>query len=275
MDIRKAYADTEAGQIHYQHSGSGDNTIVYLHWGPGSSDQYLGVLAATAKAGFRGIAPDLPGFGQSCRRLGHWSIGDFADNLNECLGAWGLSRCLLVGGHLAAEIALEAALREPDRIELLVLDGIPTWDQATREAIVAKATPNQPEPKADGSHLGEVWQHLIWEANMWRPNVPYDQDLAPFITRLLKAKLLADFDMRPAQALAEYDAEAALARVRVPVLAMTATDDPLHNCHARVQELVPDAISHSFAGDHPVHSPHRGAEFVAPIISAYEEVKAA
>lgn len=275
MAIRKAYVDTEAGQVHYQHAGSGDTTIVYLHWGPGSSEQYVGALAATAKAGFVGIAPDLPGFGQSFRRRGHWSIGDFANNLNECLTAWGLRRCILAGGHLAAEIALEAALREPDRVQLLVLDGVPTWDQATRETIVAKATPNHPEPMADGSHLAEVWRHLIWETNMWRPSVPYGQDLAPFVTGLLKAKILADFDMRPAQALAEYDAEAALARISVPVLAMTATDDPLHNCHARVRELVPHALSHSFVGDHPVHSPRRGDEFVAPIISAYRELTAA
>lgn len=272
MTIRKDYVDTEAGQIHFQHAGGGDPAFVYLHWGPGSSDQYLGVLEATAEAGYRGIAPDLPGFGQSFRRKGHWSIGDFADNLNECLSEWSLEHCVLVGGHLAAEIALEATLREPARVALLVLDGTPTWDEAKRRAIVAKATHKQPVPQQDGGHLAEIWRHLIWEANMWRPNVAYGDGLAPFVTRLLKAKLSADFDMRPAQALAEYDAEAALRRIQTPLLALTATDDPLNDCHARVRELVPHAEAFCFEGDHPVHSPERGGEFVAPIFDTFERL---
>jgi pimeloyl-ACP methyl ester carboxylesterase len=90
--------------------------------------------------------------------------------------------------------------------------------------------------------------------------------------KLLNARMQAGFDMRPARALLEYDVFAALAAVRVPVLALTATDDPLQNCHATVLERVPGATGHCYAGDHPVHSRARAAEFIAPIVARYREL---
>ena len=55
--------------------------VVLLHWGPGTSAQYSAIVDEFAARGFRAIAPDLPGFGHSMRRQGHWSVGDFADNV--------------------------------------------------------------------------------------------------------------------------------------------------------------------------------------------------
>ena len=266
---RRGYLDTSAGQIHYQEAGAGP-AIVLLHWGPGHSEQYAGVLSALAARGYRALAPDLPGFGMSLRREGHWSIADFAGNLNECLDAWSLQRCTLVGGHLAALIAMETALQTPSRIELLVLDGTPTWDSETREKIIATATHSQPAPDEAGTHLTALWQHLLWETRMWRPNVPFSAELGEFAMGLLQAKMLADFDMRPGRALAEYDACEALARVDVPVLALTAEDDPLNNCHEQVLSLVAHSTGHCFAGDHPIHTAARGGEYIAPILGALE-----
>jgi pimeloyl-ACP methyl ester carboxylesterase len=270
--IRNGYVDTARGQIHFREAGAGA-PMVLLHWGPGHGEQYQGILGALAAEGCRAIAPDLPGFGMSLRRVGHWSIADFADNLVECLDAWGLEHCILVGGHLASLIATETALRAPQRIRLLVLDGTPTWDQETRAQIIAKATHNQALPDEGGDHLRSLWKHLLWETAMWRPNVPFSPELGQFAMGLLKAKMLADFDMRPGRALAEYDACAALARLDVPVLALTADDDPLNNCHQQVLDLVPGSNGYGFSGDHPIHNPQRAAEYVRPIVAAMKDLK--
>ena len=266
---RRGYLDTSAGQIHYLEAGTGP-AVVLLHWGPGHGEQYRGVLPALAERGYRALAPDLPGFGLSLRREGHWSIADFAANLNECLDAWDLEACTLVGGHLAALIAMETALHSPGRIQLLVLDGTPTWDAETREKIIATATHVQPAADEEGTHLNALWQHLLWETRMWRPNVTFSAELGEFAMGLLKAKMLADFDMRPGRALAEYDACAALARVDVPMLALTADDDPLNNCHEEVLALASHAQGHCFKGDHPLHTPARGSEYVRPILALLE-----
>jgi pimeloyl-ACP methyl ester carboxylesterase len=268
--VRKAYIDTSRGQIHYRTLGAGP-AMVLLHWGPGHGEQYSSVVPALAAAGCRAIAPDLPGFGMSLRRAGHWSIGDFADNLIECLAVWGLERYALVGGHLASLIAMETALRVPNRIRLLVLDGTPTWDRATREKIIASATHTQAPPDEAGDHLQGLWKHLLWETAMWRPNVAYSSELGQFAMGLLKAKMLADFDMRPGRALAEYDACAALSQLEVPTLALTADDDPLNNCHEQVLSLVSGSSGHSFSGDHPIHSQERALEYVDPILNAMKD----
>jgi pimeloyl-ACP methyl ester carboxylesterase len=268
--FRKGYVDTSRGQIHFLEAGVGA-PVVLLHWGPGHSEQYRGILAALAAADCRALAPDLPGFGMSLRRVGHWSIADFADNLIECLDAWGLARCTLVGGHLASLIAMETALRAPQRIRLLVLDGTPTWDRQTRDQIIANATHTQALPDEAGEHLQSLWKHLLWETAMWRPNVPFSSELGQFAMGLLKAKMLADFDMRPGRALAEYDACSALGRLEVPVLALTATDDPLNNCHQQVLDLAPDSRGYHFSGDHPIHSPQRAAEYVRTILDAMKD----
>lgn len=193
---RFGYVDTGRGQVHYREAGAGQ-AVVLLHWGPGRSAQYSAVVEEFARRGLRALAPDLPGFGQSLRREGHWSIGDFADNLLECLDGWDLARVTLAGGHIASLVAMEVARRAPSRVGLLVLDGTPVWDEALRRDILEKARPAPMVPREDGEHLKELWKHLLWEVRMWRPNAPWNEELAGFAMQLVKAKFLADFDTRP------------------------------------------------------------------------------
>jgi pimeloyl-ACP methyl ester carboxylesterase len=265
---RFGYVDTSRGQVHYRQSGNGP-AVVLLHWGPGTSAQYSAIVDEFAARGFRAIAPDLPGFGNSLRREGHWSVGDFADNLIECLQAWGLARSALLGGHLASLIAMEVAQRAPGRLAMVALDGTPVWDEALRREILAKATPTPMVLREDGEHLKDLWKHLLWEVRMWRPNAAYDAALGAFAMKLVKAKIAADFDLRPMRTLLEYDVFAALAGLDasgVPVLALSATDDPLYNCHAAVLQRVACATGHVFEGDHPVHQRAGAVRFVAPVI---------
>ncbi len=264
---RFGYVDTPRGQLHFRAAGAGP-PIVLLHWTPGSSAQYAAVVEALAARGRRAIALDLPGLGQSHRREGHWSIEDFAASVLAAIEGLGLKRTVLLGGHVSSEIALQCALQSPGLIELLVLDGTPAWDEALRRSILAKATPSAMVVQEDGGHLTAIWQHVMWEVKMWRPKAAYDAALGEYAMGLLRAKMLADFDMRPARALLEYDIFAALDRVRVPVLALTADQDPLRNCHETVLARVAHARGHCFEGEHPLHSAARAAEYAEAIVRA-------
>ena len=268
---RRGYVDTQAGQIHYRATGSDDGeTVVLLHWAPGSSHQYAATLQALAAHDCHAIAPDLPGFGMSCRREGLWTIGDFAANVLEAIGRWVDGPVVLWGGHLAAEIALEVALLDAGRVTLLVLDGTPTWDEATRKKILTGAIKDAPEADEQGAHLAELWQHLLWEVGMWRPDARFDARLARFTMELMAAKMLADFDTRPAHALLNYDALSALSRASVPVVVLTADGDPLRDCHETVIARLsgsPGVTQHVYPGDHPVHDPERAEEYVAPVLA--------
>jgi pimeloyl-ACP methyl ester carboxylesterase len=294
--IRHGFLDTPRGQLHFRDAGRG-RAVLLLHWTPGWSAQYDAIIEAFAARGLRAIALDLPGLGLSHRREGHWSIGDFANSVLAAIdwllplagGAAATAgdggrplRCAIVGGHLSAEIAMDCALRAPHRFELVVLDGTPAWDAELRRSILDKATPAPMTIREDGTHLAELWRHVLWETRMWRPNAPWDESLGQFAMGLLRAKVLADFDMRPARALAEYDVLGALDRLRLiarpaasaadrpQVLALTADDDPLRNCHDIVLARVPVATGHCFPGEHPVHVPARAVEYVAPILARLE-----
>ncbi len=271
---RFGYVDTTRGQVHFREAGTGP-AVVLLHWGPGASAQYSAAIDALATLGMRAIAPDLPGFGNSMRRDGHWSVADFADIVEECLAGWRIERCALLGGHLASLIAMDVAPRAPRRVALVALDGTPVWDEAKRRDILKLATPVAMVPREDGEHLKDLWKHLLWEVRMWRPNAPYDDALAAFAMKLVKAKFAADFDLRPMRALLEYDVFGgldALAASGVPVLALSATDDPLYNCHEAVLKRVPTATGHVFQGDHPVHRRAGAATFVAPLVARYRSI---
>jgi pimeloyl-ACP methyl ester carboxylesterase len=264
------YIDTSSGQIHYREAGQGA-AFVLLHWAPGSSAQYTGVLEALAARGVRAVAPDLPGFGNSLRCQGQWYIGDYARTVLEFLDALGIERCVLIGGHLSAEIAIEAALRAPRRFLYVGLDGTPTWDTELRRSILEKVMPAPFQPAEDGTHMLALWRHIMHEVRIWRPHAPFDASLAKFAMNLLQARMMAGFDMRPAKALLEYDAVAALRQLEVPVLAISATDDPLYNCHEVVLANAAGAAGHVFVGDHPVHSRGRGSDYAAPLLEHYRK----
>lgn len=265
------YIDTLRGQVHFREAGQG-TPFVLLHWAPGSSAQYSATIEALAAAGVRGLAPDLPGFGHSFRCTQQWYIGDYADSVLECLDLLRIERCVLVGGHLAAEIAIEAALRAPRRFIYVGLDGTPTWDAELRRSILEKVMPAPFQPTEDGAHMLSLWRHIMHEVRVWRPHAPFDAGLAKFAMNLLQARMMAAFDMRPAKALLEYDAVAALRRLEVPVLAITADDDPLRNCHETVLANAAGAAGHVFVGDHPVHTRARGGDYAAPLLAHYRKL---
>jgi pimeloyl-ACP methyl ester carboxylesterase len=180
-----------------------------------------------------------------------------------------------VGGHLGSEIAIETVLRAPERVALAVLDGTPVWDETLRAAIISGATPAELEVREAGEHMAEIWAQVLAGVRIWRPNATWTPELAAYAMKLLKARLLSDFDMRPSKALLEYDIFGALARLAnagVPVLALSAADDPLRNCHEALLARVPGASGHCFPGDHPVHRRAGAAEYVEPIIARWRAI---
>jgi pimeloyl-ACP methyl ester carboxylesterase len=268
--MRFGYVDTLQGQLHYREAGQG-RSLALLHWTPGSSAQYAAILEALAARGFHAIAFDLPGLGQSHRREGHWPIAQFADSILQGLQGLGWSRGTILGGHLASEIALECAIKSPQSFELAVLDGTPAWDEALRRSILEKVAPAPTSVREDGSHLTDIWKFVMWETKTWRPASEFNTALGEFAMGLLRAKMLADFDMRPVRTLLEYDIFDALEQVRVPVLALTAELDPLRSCHETVLASVTGSTGHCFAGEHPIHTPTRAPEYIAPILQRLEQ----
>lgn len=110
--------------LHYLDIGIGP-VVVWLHGsGPGASgfSNFKGNYPVFAKAGYRNIVLDLPGFGRSDKPADvNYDLTFFVSSLLGFLDKAGIDRCTLLGNSLGGAIALGAALAYPERVEKLVL----------------------------------------------------------------------------------------------------------------------------------------------------------
>ncbi|WP_170121219.1 alpha/beta fold hydrolase [Geodermatophilus tzadiensis] len=110
--------------------------VVLLH-GLGLSSRYLVPLGRRLAAlGHDVLAPDLPGFGRSPRDPHtRWPGGPDVARQTEHLVAWldaaGITRATFFGNSIGSQVAVELAVRHPERVERLVLSG-PTPDPRYR-----------------------------------------------------------------------------------------------------------------------------------------------
>ncbi len=95
--------------------------IVWVHGLSGSWQNWLENLPAFADAGFRCVAVDLPGFGQSPLPREKITISSYAAIVDELLETLGIAAACLVGNSMGGFIASELAIAFPRRVERLVL----------------------------------------------------------------------------------------------------------------------------------------------------------
>jgi pimeloyl-ACP methyl ester carboxylesterase len=95
--------------------------VLAIHGLGGTKGSFLLTVAALAGR-FRVVAVDLPGFGDSDKPIGAaYDAPFFADVMIDLLDALGLDRANLIGNSLGGRVALEVALREPERVDRLAL----------------------------------------------------------------------------------------------------------------------------------------------------------
>src|SRR3954451_15978619 len=97
--------------------GSGP-ALVLLHAGIADRTMWSEHLSAFAKAGYRVVAPDLPGFGAAPAAPGEQA--PWADVLTF-LDALGIESATLIGNSFGAAVALRVAAVAPIRVSALVL----------------------------------------------------------------------------------------------------------------------------------------------------------
>ena len=97
--------------------------VLAIHGLGGTKGSFLPTVAALSDH-FRVVAVDLPGFGDSDKPIGaSYCPRFFADAMIDLLDALGLDRVELIGNSLGGRVALEVALRCPERAGRLALLG--------------------------------------------------------------------------------------------------------------------------------------------------------
>ncbi|HEX5901236.1 MAG TPA: alpha/beta fold hydrolase [Solirubrobacteraceae bacterium] len=111
---------TRQARLSTLEAGSGP-AVVAVHGLGGTKGSFLPTVTALAD-GYRVIAPDLPGFGDSDKPLAAaYDPRYFAAVVVDLLDALGIERAHLIGNSLGGRVALEVAMRHPDRVGRLAL----------------------------------------------------------------------------------------------------------------------------------------------------------
>ena len=215
--MRRAYAETSGGQLHYRETGEGP-ALVLLHMTASSSLMFERALPLFGRR-YRTIALDTPGFGASDPLPGTPTIPDYARALGEFLDARGLEDADLVGFHTGASIALELAVSRPERVRGLVLASILAVqdEQEAERWSELIAQPWQPDGR------GEFLERVRWWLSMYVPPDDSEAYLAELIGTLAAGPA---YYHAPAAVIA-YDALGALTRLRAPTLFLSPVEDNL------------------------------------------------
>ena len=112
---------TRGGRISIVSAGTGRHTLLCLHGLGGTKASFLPTVAALAD-GYRVVAMDLPGFGESDKPIGApYDSAWFARAVFDTLDELAVERATLVGNSMGGRIAIEAGMTEPKRVRGLVL----------------------------------------------------------------------------------------------------------------------------------------------------------
>lgn len=229
--MRKHYANTDLGQVHYLTSGEG-SPVLLLHMTPQSSLQFLYTFDYFDKLGFRSIAPDTLGYGMSDKPDQPLTIEEYASVLPQVLDHQDIETITVIGHHTGASIACEFAKSHPDRVDKIVLHGIPLYTQEERKERMNNLKVDL-LPKEDGSHLLDYW-------NWIQSRVGDRATLESCQMSLLHVFLAGENEWFCHHAAFAYNLEKTLLELSQPCLAITNTGDPLHYIIPRVQSLRED-----------------------------------
>ncbi len=109
--------------MHLRSWGETGPPLVLLH-GLGSTSRIWELVAPLMVERFRVLAPDQRGHGLSTKPETGYGWADVCDDLIALLDALGLERVALMGHSWGADVALEFAVRHPERLEALgLVDG--------------------------------------------------------------------------------------------------------------------------------------------------------
>ena len=111
MDVRLSYTDVGVGE-----------PLILLH-GNGESRDYFKNQIDFFSAGYRVIAPDTRGHGRSSKGTAPFTLYQFAEDLKDFMDSLSLKKAHLLGFSDGGNIALLFALKYPDYIDKLILNG--------------------------------------------------------------------------------------------------------------------------------------------------------
>jgi pimeloyl-ACP methyl ester carboxylesterase len=199
--MKRGYADTAEGQIHYMSAGEGQ-PLLLLHQ-TGSSRQFCKLLPILAQR-YRTFAPDNLGSGNSDPVPSAVRIPDLARSVIHFMDFLEIEKAHIFGFHTGNKIATEMAAAWPSRVDRLILCGKTHSIMADHEALnfalkaVVGPSIRKFDPAPDGSHLVKQWAadfgavtSLWWDATNFAR-----ETLTPDLLQRRKERIIDKLQMR-------------------------------------------------------------------------------
>jgi pimeloyl-ACP methyl ester carboxylesterase len=212
------------GRLHIVDVGAGPPVVLLAGFGL-DHEVWDSTVPALLGAGFRAVAPDLRGTGQSDKPDSGYAIDDLAGDVAEVLDTLDLTDVRLVGYSFGGQIGLRLAATRPDRLSRLILlcsHGV----RASR----SDTFPFGPPPDKLEAALVRAEQERGPEARRANVRSGFRSEPDPAVVDRLVA---AQLRMPSSAAIACYhtylhtDLTEDLTGVTVPVLQILGADDPV------------------------------------------------
>ena len=203
-------------QLHYIEQGQGQ-PLILLH-GNGESCDYFEHQIPCFSKDYRVIAIDTRGHGKSPRGEKPFTIKQFVEDLKDFMDAKGITKANILGFSDGGNIALEFALKHPERIEKLILNGA--------NLLPSGVKPLYQWPIEIGYRIAKMLSKKSGKAKQ-------------------NAELLGLMVNEP------HIDPSELARLTIPVLVIAGKKDMIKESHTRlIYKSLPDAQMNIIKGDH-------------------------
>jgi pimeloyl-ACP methyl ester carboxylesterase len=271
--MRFGFADTLSGQLHFRACGAGPD-IVLLPWLPVSGRMYEHIMPQLARAGFRAIAFDLAGSGRSHKNCRNWTPQQYSTDVLEACGSLHTVPYTVVGGRFSASVAVEMLLASPAQVTGAVLDGVPGLAPEELRKMNGPTTGLSPKLSDDGAHRSFAFDVSVRTLKDWDSSFELTAETLPVVYEFMRDYLDLGYEAIATAAEADakgakstHDVLARLGEVSQRVLVMTSDADSLAPAYNRALERARNSRGHKFAGNHPVLTPARAAEYAQVVVS--------
>lgn len=206
MDIKLNYVEQGQGQ-----------PLILLH-GNGESSDYFEHQIPFFSTTYRVIAIDTRGHGKSPRGEKPFTIKQFADDLHDFMDEKGIAKANLLGFSDGGNIALTFALKYPERVDKMIVDGANLFPSGVK--------PLYQWPIEFGYRTAKLFAKKSEKANQ-------------------NAEMLGLMVNEP------HIDPVELARLTMPVLVVAGTKDMIKESHTRlIHKSLPNAQLAILEGDH-------------------------
>ncbi len=151
VEITHHTVDANGIKIHYAEAGAGPLVLLCHGW-PESWYSWRHQLVALAEAGFRAVAPDMRGYGQTDRpeAVEQYTILHLVGDMVGLLDALGGGQAVIAGHDWGAPVAWTAALLRPDRFRAVIGLSVPFRPRSP-------ARPTTMMPKTDDAEFYQLY----------------------------------------------------------------------------------------------------------------------